>query len=89
LIRANEINTRILKLAEDIKNKTLDPEQVSKFSQYEKDNAQQLIDVAYRQQKLFHGSLQEFRTSLKEVELLIKSRNNGELPTIIKDSLAL
>jgi hypothetical protein len=47
------------------------------------------IDAAYQQQKLFHSSLEEFKNALPGVELLIKSRNKGELPTIIKDTITL
>lgn len=89
LTRALLINSQLSKLAEDIRHKRLSAEQLAAYSQHEKDEAALLIQAGSQQQKLFHSSLEEFRTSLKRVELLIRSRNKGELPTIIKDTVSL
>ena len=89
LLRASLINSQLTKLATDIKNKSLSQEQVLNYSQFEKEEAGKLIGVGYGQQKLFHSGLEEFRTSVKGVELLIRSHNKGELPTIIKDTVSL
>jgi hypothetical protein len=77
------------KLAEDIKTKKPDKELVSKFAAFEKSESAKIIEAGYQQQKLFHTGIEEFTNSLKGVELLIKTRNNGELPTIVKDSITL
>lgn len=89
LERANLINTQIVNLTEDIKTKKADKDQISKFTVHERSAAGKLIEAGYNQQKLFHSGMEEFTTSLKGVELLIRSRNNGELPTIVKDSINL
>jgi hypothetical protein len=89
LTRAGQLNAQLLKLSEDIKSKRLNVEYVSKYSFYEKEEAGKLIEAGSQQRKIFHISLEEYKNSLKGVELLIRSRNNGELPTIIKDTVAL
>jgi hypothetical protein len=62
---------------------------VSSYTHSEITESTKLIEMGYGQQKLFHSRLEEFKNSLKEVELLIRSRNKGELPTIIKDTIFL
>lgn len=83
------LSSQLLKLAEDTKTKQLEKEELLKFTAYEKEAAEKMIRYGYQQQQLFHTSVEEFKTSLKGVELLIRSRNNGELPTIVKDSINL
>jgi len=89
LARSVLVNSQLLELAKDIKNKTMSPEQLSEYTQYEKKQAAILIEAGYEQQKKLHAGLEEFKNSLKGVELLIRSRNKGELPTIIKDTVSL
>ncbi len=89
LVRASLINSQLQKLALDIKSKAWNDVQLSEYIKHEKNEAAGLIEAAYLQQKLFHEGLEEFKNSLNGVEILIKSRNNGELPTIIKDTIAL
>lgn len=89
LKRASLINIQLQKLSLDIKNKSLSPVQVSSYTHSEITESTKLIEMGYGQQKLFHSRLEEFKNSLKEVELLIRSRNKGELPTIIKDTISL
>lgn len=89
LERAELINSQLEKLAEDLKTKKPDKELVSKFAAFEKSESAKIIEAGYQQQKLFHTGIEEFTNSLKGVELLIKTRNNGELPTIVKDSITL
>lgn len=86
--RALLINQQLEKLALDAKNKALTTDQLLRFSVHEKDEAAKLITAGYQQQKLFHSQFEEFKNSLKGVELLIRSRNKGELPTIIKDTIS-
>ena len=89
LKRALLINSQLQKLTEDIKNKSLSTEQMSSYSHNEMNESTKLIEMGYEQQKLFHSRLEEFKNSLKGIELLIRSRNKGELPTIIKDTISL
>jgi len=87
--RMNLINSQIEKLKTDAKNRSITEEKLIEFANQEKKEAGNLIEASQKQQQLFYTSLQEFKTSLKGVEDIIKARNNGQLPTIIKDTLSL
>lgn len=89
LARAALINSQIQKLSTDIKNSSVDAEQLAKYTLLEKNETEKLMNLSYAQQKLYHTGIEEFKSSLKGIELLIRSHNNGELPTIIKDTLNL
>jgi hypothetical protein len=89
LARGSLINSQIGKLTKDVNSSAIDREKFSQFYVQEKSNAEQLIKLSVNQQQLFLGSLQEFRLSLAGIENLIRSRNNGQMPTVIKDSIPL
>ncbi len=88
LTRAGLVNSQLTKLKEDIKEK-IDSELISKFFVDEKTELVYLTEIGYAQQEQLHVNFEKFQTSLHGVEELIKSRNKGVLPTIIKDSIAL
>ncbi len=77
------------KLKSDAKNNIHSEEKLVEFTNLEKKEANNLIEASHHQQQLFYGSLQDFKSSLRGVETLIKTRNNGQLPTVIKDTLSL
>lgn len=87
--RTSLINSQLEKLKSDAKNNLLPEEKLMEFTDLEKKEANVLIEVSNKQQQLFYTSLQEFKTALKGVEYLIKARNNGQLPTVVKDTLSL
>ena len=87
--RTSLINSQLEKLKSDAKNNLLPEEKLLEFTDLEKKEANVLIEVSNKQQQLFYTSLQEFKTALKGVEYLIKVRNNGQLPTVVKDTLSL
>ena len=87
--RVNLINSQIDKLKHDASAKVISEEKLNEFTNTEKKEANRLIEAGHNQQQLFYTNLQEFKTALKGVEELIKARNNGQLPTIIKDTLSL
>ncbi len=89
LARGSLINSQLNKLMLDAKENSLEEEKLIEFSTQEKNNAEQLIKNSYGQQQLFQANLQEFKLSLSGVEALIRARNNGQMPTIIKDSIPL
>ncbi len=89
LARGSLINSQLNKLMLDMKENTLDEEKLLQFSRDEKNNAEQLIRGSYGQQQLFQANLQEFKLSLSGIEKLIRARNNGQMPTVIKDSIPL
>jgi hypothetical protein len=87
--RTSLINSQLEKLKSDAKNNLLPEEKLIEFTDLEKKEANSLIEASNKQQQLFYTSLQEFKTALKGVEYLIKARNNGQLPTVVKDTLSL
>lgn len=89
LLRAALIHSQLEKLSQDIKNKSQEPEQFSSFIERERLETARLMEAGYEQQRRFHSGFGEFKNSLNGVESLIRSRNRGELPTIIKDSVNL
>ncbi|MGZ4095925.1 MAG: hypothetical protein ACXVNQ_06105 [Bacteroidia bacterium] len=89
LARGSLLNSQINKLITYVKEKAVDEEKLIQFSSQEKQNAKDLIKASYEQQQLFQANLQEFKLSLSGIESLIRSRNNGQMPVIIKDSIPL
>jgi hypothetical protein len=89
LARGSLLNSQISKLVRDIKEQAIDEEKLEQYASGEKQRSQELIKASYKQQQLFEASLQEFKLSLRGIEALIKSRNNGQMPVIIKDSIPL
>jgi hypothetical protein len=89
LARGSLINSQLTKLLKDAKENSIDEEKLQQFSKEEKAQATQLIKKSFGQQQLFEANLQEFKLSLAGIEALIRSRNNGQMPTIIKDSIPL
>ncbi len=89
LARGALINSQLNRLMLDAKENSLDEEKLIQFSTHEKSNAEQLIKNSFGQQQLFQANLQEFKLSLSDIEKLIRARNNGQMPTIIKDSIPL
>jgi len=87
--RINLINSQIEKLKHDASGRLISEEKLIEFTNSEKKEATHLIEAGHNQQQLFYTNLQEFKTALKGVEELIKTRNSGQLPTIIKDTLSL
>lgn len=89
LMRATLISSQVKKLALDIQNKSLSEAKITEYTLSEKSEAAKLIEAAYHQQKLFYSGQEEFKNALRGIELLIRSRNSGELPAIIKDTVTL
>ena len=87
--RVNLINSQLEKLKTDAKNRSISEEKLIEFTNTEKKEVNNLIEAGQNQQQLFYTGLQEFKTALKGVEDLIKVRNNGQLPTVVKDTLSL
>jgi hypothetical protein len=65
----------------------MDLKELSGYCENESREAGKLVQAGYNQEKLFHTALEELRNSMNGVEQIIRSRNHGELPTIIKDSI--
>ena len=89
LMRSMLINTQLDKLRADVKNNSLNPEGVYTFLATEKQEVHRTIQLGNAQLKLFYSSVEEFKLSLREVEQFIRSRNKGQMPTVVKDTLSL
>lgn len=89
LQRAQVVNSQLANLSSDIKNKSLEETQLVKYCGRESAEANTITELGYAQQRLFLNAMQDYRNSLKGVELLIRSRNHGDLPVIINDTISL
>lgn len=89
LARAGLINSQLSKLNADAKSNAVEATQLAEYLTREKAEAKNLVEAGTAQQKIFHESLQEFKICLSGIEQLIRARNNGELPTIVKDTTSL
>lgn len=87
--RASLINSQQTKLATDVKNHAVDIMELEQFLMREKLATSEILEAATAQQKVYYSSLEEFRIALQEVENIIRLRNKGQLPTIVKDTVAL
>ena len=86
LSRGALINSQLNKLLIDAKSQNVNEEKLIQFATNEKMQVVQLIKSCFGLQQLFNANLQEFKLSIPGVETLIKSRNNGQMPTIITES---
>lgn len=89
LERARLVNMQLVQLTADARNRSLESEQLVKFVEAEKAEANALIERSSQQKRMFYSAMEEFKSTLAGVEQLIKSRNNGELPTIVTDETPL
>lgn len=89
IARASLAKTQIAQLTVDAKNGSLSAENMRMAEQREYSEISRVLEEGYEQIRICHSALQEFRYSLSAVELLLRSRNNGELPRIIKDTLSI
>jgi hypothetical protein len=86
LARGSLISSQLNKLISDLRN-SISEEELNQYIKQESGGAQLLIKQSLDQQQVFLENLQEFRLSLSGVESLIRSRNSGQMPVVIKDSL--
>ncbi len=83
------INQQLQNLSKDVLEKNIEPERLNKYTAQEASEVRRIVDLAYAQQKLYQTRQEEFKIALKGMENLIRRRNNGELPQIIKDTISL
>jgi len=87
LARARLLNSQIQKLSADARERTVDEEALGSYIHQELAETARLTDAGYGQQKIFFQAQKDFMNSLTPVEQLIMARNNGRLPTVIKDTV--
>ena len=88
LVQGNKVLSQINILSKDIREGALKGPQRDQYVKNESDAAARILTESGRQQELWHRSIQEFKNSVNPVEQIIRRRNHGELPTIIKDTLS-
>lgn len=88
VIRAQLVSAQLSKLEEYVKSST-EADLLNGFIRHEKAEIQKLTETGYKELRSFHASVEEFRNSLPGIDGLVRSRNNGKLPTIIKDTIVL
>ena len=85
LNRATLINSQIEKLSLAIKNQEEDLVLLDHYLSQEQKQIASLVNAIHIQQTNYFSALQEFRTSVKPLEQLIKLRNSNQLPHIVKE----
>jgi hypothetical protein len=83
--RGSLINSQLTKLISDAQEGRLDRETLINHSSREKENAEKLMQSILTQQLAMQANVQEFKLSLPRIEELIRSRNNGQMPTVVKE----
>jgi hypothetical protein len=89
LARAGLVGSQLNHLTEDIRKETIDRKTLQLYCDNEMHAAGEVVTAGQSQQKLFHVAVEEFRNAVSGVEQIIRSRNHGELPVIVKDSVSL
>ncbi len=89
MARAKLMQDQQKKLASDLSKHKVNATEAGRFVASEMKEGKKLTETIEAQQKLFYSGVEEFKHSIREVEALMRLRNHGELPTIVKDTLAL
>ena len=87
LARVALLNSQYRRLAEDIRNHSISIEEADSYVLKEKKEAAYVVEAGNQQQQLFYRSLEQYRLSVRDVQQIIKRYNNGQLPTIVNDSI--
>lgn len=85
MARGSLISSQLNKLVADAKSNA--GEGFETYFDQERRQTETLINQSVEQQRLFLENLQAFRLSLNGVETLIKSRNSGQMPVVIRDTV--
>lgn len=89
LMRSELLNTQINHLRKDIKNEAIEPGTLPEFMENEKKEVSNLIRKANEQVRLFYASVEELKLCLPMVEQVIRRKNKGQLPIVVKDTTSL
>jgi hypothetical protein len=89
LIRQTETSiTQIQKLSGDIKENQVAQNVMDTYFHNEKNQAEKLIAVIEQNIRALNLSLVNFKNSTVRTEELIRQINNGQLPSLVKDSIS-
>jgi hypothetical protein len=86
LARGSLINSQLKKLMLDLGNGSVEYEKTQVYFLQERKGAEELIKNCFGQQQAFQSALQDFRSSISNVESMIMKRNAGQLPKIIQET---
>jgi len=86
LARGSLINSQLKKLMLDLGNGSVEYEKTQVYFLQERKGAEELIRNCFGQQQAFQSALQDFRSSISNVEAMIMKRNAGQLPKIIQET---
>ena len=86
LARGSLINSQLKKLMLDLGNGSVEYEKTQVYFLQERKGAEELIENCFGQQQAFQSALQDFRSSISNVESMIMKRNAGQLPKIIQET---
>lgn len=89
LARGSLINSQLKKLKNDLANGSAEYEKTQVYFLQERQGAEELIKSCFGQQQAFQSALQDFRSSITNVEALIMKRNAGQLPKIIQETQSI
>lgn len=87
--RASLVLEQIKKLTADVSNGAITKEEFLKNYDTELKAATQLINLSDKEITRHTTNIQDFKNAILPVENLIKQKNNGQLPSAIKDSVNL
>lgn len=87
--RASLVLEQIKKLITDVSNGAITKEEFLKNYDTEVKAAAQLINLSDKEINRHRINIQDFKNAILPVENLIKQKNNGQLPSAIKDSINL
>lgn len=88
LAQLKVLRKQLSTLTLDVKNKSIEEQQLIENLLLESKQITSTCDLSSHQKQFFYSSLEQFKNSLTGIEQLIKSRNNGVMPTLVKDTLA-
>lgn len=87
--RSLTLNLQLQKLSKDVRARAVNLNILDKNFLHEQQEAARILTAGRQQQAAFFEGMQEYKLSLRHVEQLIRSHNNGELPVIVKDTIDL
>lgn len=87
LSNAVQMLQQMKSLTADVRDKKISEKDLLIIYMSESSAAHLLLSAGNSSEQAYHAAMQDFRSALQPTEVLIRSRNHGELPEIIKDTL--
>lgn len=87
--RANLVLDQVKKLTADVNNGLMSRDEFLKNYETESKAEMQLIQLTEQEIKNFNSNIQDFKNSIPSVETLIRSKNNGQLPSETNECVTL